>query len=454
MVTRCLDSLADASKDESSSIQRRLLCGALGLMDSFDAHAVCQQACRLLDDVCDAQAALITMKDDEDYLIVAARYNHLPVDSLEGVVVPEGSVTEAVLDRGTTVILTDEDVRDRESKSWLRRGHTFLGVPVGDAASGIIGSLVVVFSDSAELIDLLVETCELVAFGFFRAYSNSLLYGKSFSRGQLYERERLALLLHDDLAQTLFSSSLKAERLREIAEAAASDGTVASGELAEGLGELATLMSTMQGQLRSVLGQMRQEYGSARKTLEDVVAQRVTEHRAAGGAEVSWKVASDTEVSDYVTALVDTIVQEGLANVRKHSKARSVHLWVRPAGDMLHVVLDNDGVIPDSCSEDIEGGGFGLGLENLRRLVQGAGGTIRFCSNAVAVGEGADEGARRALVEPYESDGLGSGFTVTARLPLDADRNVSQCDDLKSLARMQTERYGRRAPVISNYRQW
>lgn len=443
---RRFDSCADALGGASSSVQGRLLHGALGLMGNFDAHTVCQRACKLLDEVCDAQAVLVTMKDQADFLIVAARYDHLPVDSLEGVVVPEGSVTETVLERGTTVVLTEKDLADRESKSWLRKGHVFLGIPVGDATAGIIGTLVAVFHDSAEVSGPLIEICEMVSIGLFRAYSNSLLQGKSFSRGQLYERERLVMLLHDDLAQTLFSSSLKVRQLQEAAAGAACK----NDEIETGLNDLATLMKTMQGQLRDVLDQMRQDYGSARRTLEDVVAQRVAEHQTLGGAPVSWKVTPDTVASDYVTALVEAIVREGLANIRKHAHARNIHLWVRSGGGMLHVVLDNDGVMEGSAVRGPEREGFGVGLVSLKRLVEDAGGTIRFCAKKGV------EGDASAVVgiEPYGRDDLGSGFTLTARLPLSADRNAAQRDDLEGLSRMQAERYGRRPPIFFGDRRW
>lgn len=85
------------------------------------------------------------------------------------------------------------------------------------------------------------------------------------------------------------------------------------------------------------------------------------------------------------------VVKESLANVAKHSGARSVALNLSATANETEVELRDDG-----CGFELARANGGNGLRNLRERVEQAGGVFEVTSVA------------------------GSGTSVSARIPLDA----------------------------------
>ena len=105
------------------------------------------------------------------------------------------------------------------------------------------------------------------------------------------------------------------------------------------------------------------------------------------------------------------IVQEALANIRKHSEANTVRVLMRAGhkGDDYMVLIEDDGV---GFQEQVLRGGPGehLGLKILQERAARIGGTLKIETET-------GEGTRVILCFPQPSEELAVNHTVTVELP-------------------------------------
>ncbi|WP_310529212.1 histidine kinase [Nocardioides sp.] len=113
------------------------------------------------------------------------------------------------------------------------------------------------------------------------------------------------------------------------------------------------------------------------------------------GLEVSVQVDPDLELGETVGGLVYRVVREGLRNVEKHAEARSVVVEVSRRGELVEVLVTDDG--RGVVSEVAEEGHVGLRL--LGQFVRDLGGTLHL-------GEGPTGGAELCVTIPVALPGL------------------------------------------------
>lgn len=195
--------------------------------------------------------------------------------------------------------------------------------------------------------------------------------------GVTAERERLAREVHDTVAQSLAGVVLLAQRSRrELARGGLSDGTL---ELVEDSARAAL------AETRALVA------GSAPVELNSGIADALGMLADRFRRETSVAITCDVDLTapldrDAEVALL-RCAQEGLANVRKHSGASTVHVTLRDEGAaaVLRVADDGRGIDPAAIPD-------GFGLSGLRARLALAGGTL-------------------------DIEGGASGTTVIARLP-------------------------------------
>jgi signal transduction histidine kinase len=182
-----------------------------------------------------------------------------------------------------------------------------------------------------------------------------------FGRAVAEERARVAREIHDGLAQYLFSITTHVSMLES---GGATDATV------ERLKEAAL---AAQQEARFAVLALSSASGTAPF---DAGLRRYIEVLTADGAlEVELEIDPKTRLAPDEQIQIFRIVQEGLANVRKHSGARRAWVRISGAGGNRTVLVEDDGA---GFEED--GNGAGQGLRNIRLRAETIGGAFELRS--------------------------------------------------------------------------
>jgi two-component sensor histidine kinase len=253
----------------------------------------------------------------------------------------------AVIGFGNRFRLKGEDL-DR----WLALGATlmlfssldFLFTPlirVGDVSQG-------------DWLRLLAYSVLLV--GVWRA-----IRGSEFGRAVAEERARVAREIHDGLAQYLFTISAHASMLENGADPATTIPAIKAAALAA------------QQEARYAI--LALSSASGRAPFDAALRRYVDFLTADGELEVELEIDPAITLGPDEQIELFRIVQEGLANSRKHAGAR--HAWVQICGRSgeRFVALRDDG-----AGFDITDGEAGQGLGNMRERAASIGGALTLSS--------------------------------------------------------------------------
>ncbi len=186
------------------------------------------------------------------------------------------------------------------------------------------------------------------------AIDNAYLYGQVRELGAARERLRIAHEMHDGLAQVLAYVNTKAQVVREYLRQGRTD------EAQKHLDEFAEAARNLYGDVRQQILELR----TTRPEEGGLVAAIGDYAKGWGqqtGVEVDVRLPPAIEVVAEAQRQLLRIVQEALANVRKHAAAGQVRVVVehRPEGLWLEVSDDGAGFDPDATPAS-KGGRFGL----------------------------------------------------------------------------------------------
>jgi len=204
------------------------------------------------------------------------------------------------------------------------------------------------------------------------------------------ERTRLANELHDSLAQSLASLKFQVRVL---------DETLHSGEesaLWQELERIENSLDEAYTELRELIAHFRAPID--KRGLVPAIEQAVERFRRNSQISAFLQLEWDNaQLPAEVEIQVLRIVQEALANIRKHSRANAVRVLMRASKNKEYMVLvEDDGIgIQDTV---IKGGpGEHLGLKILKERAARIGGTLKIESEA-------GEGTRVILRFPQPKD--------------------------------------------------
>lgn len=186
---------------------------------------------------------------------------------------------------------------------------------------------------------------------------NHALIGRIIAAQEL-ERQRIARDLHDDLSQKLALLGIRIDRL---SERDAHDGDrleLRIRSLAQAVAEIATDVHNLSHEL----------HPSKLETLGFVEAVRglCVETRRLSGIAVDFRHSGSSATLDsHVSLHLYRIVQEGLHNVSKHSRASKAVVELVTTADMIDLHIADSG-----CGFDQSDSTTGLGLVNIRERVR------------------------------------------------------------------------------------
>ena len=182
-----------------------------------------------------------------------------------------------------------------------------------------------------------------------------------FGRAVAEERARVAREIHDGLAQYLFTISTHASML---ARGTAPDGTVQRLRDAAALAQQEARFAILA--LSSASGNA--PFDAALRRYLDVLT-------ADGDLAVELEVDPGVQLAPDEQIEVFRIVQEGLANVRRHAGAENAEVWIGRDGTRRLVRIEDDGT-----GFEANGNGAGQGLKNMRLRAASIGGDFDLVS--------------------------------------------------------------------------
>jgi signal transduction histidine kinase len=207
----------------------------------------------------------------------------------------------------------------------------------------------------------------LLAYGVLLVGVWRAIRASEFGRAVAEERARVAREIHDGLAQYLFAISTHASML---------EGGAPAGEVVPRLKEAA---AAAQQEARFAVLALSSASGTAPF---GAALRRYVEFLTADGAlDVELEIDPAVALAPDEQIEVFRIVQEGLANVRKHAGAQRAEVTVRERGGRRLVEIRDDGA---GFGEAGAAGG-GQGLRNMRTRTASIGAAFRLRS---AFGEG------------------------------------------------------------------
>jgi signal transduction histidine kinase len=182
-----------------------------------------------------------------------------------------------------------------------------------------------------------------------------------FGRAVAEERARVAREIHDGLAQYLFSITTHVTMLES---GSATNDTIA---------RLKEAALAAQQEARFAVLALSSASGTAPF---DAALRRYVEVLTADGAlEVELEIDPKIRLAPDEQIEIFRIVQEGLANVRKHSGARTAWVRISEEGGSRSVLVEDDG-----AGFEGDGNGGGQGLRNIRLRAETIGGALAIRS--------------------------------------------------------------------------
>ena len=248
----------------------------------------------------------------------------------------------------STASFRTDDIRRDPRFEWWPANHptmqSFLGVPIV-ARGDVVGAFYLTEKqDAAQFSDDDQALIEVFAAHAAIAITNAGLFERSRELTVIEERNRLARDLHDSIAQTLFSLSLRAETASNVSE---SDPQRAAKELAT----VRELASDAVAQLRSIVFELRPA-DLAAEGLVETLAKHLEVLRRVNGQRIEFVAAGDKRPPPDVELALFRVVQEAVSNAIKHAQASKVTITLDLAGGATAVVAD-DGVGFDPSSRSI-----------------------------------------------------------------------------------------------------
>jgi signal transduction histidine kinase len=201
------------------------------------------------------------------------------------------------------------------------------------------------------------------------------------------ERSRIASDLHDTTVQTLTAIG---RRLQSLADDPGRDSEVVRSELAELAAAALNEADEVRRLSRNLRPSVLDHLGLA-PALQNLVAEV-----RQGGLDVAIEVKGEAgRLDKRVRTTLFRIAQEALTNVRRHSEASHVAVWLRVGEAEVALTVEDDGRGFDVATTRQPGAGIHMGLAGMGERCAIMGGTLTVVS------------------------GPNSGTRVTARIPLD-----------------------------------
>ena len=207
------------------------------------------------------------------------------------------------------------------------------------------------------------------------ALENARLTRENIRITLMNERQMMANEIHDSLAQTLAYMKMRLAFLSAALQTG--DAPVAK----KYLGDVDDAMESAYSRLRELLTQFRHRMDP--RGLIPALKDVADDFSRQSGIRVDFaSPAADVNLLPEQEVQVFHIVQEALANVSKHSRARHVRISAAMAGDQYVVAVEDDGI--GLTGTEQTGVGMHFGMNIMHERAERLGGAIEVVSRAGA----------------------------------------------------------------------
>ena len=191
--------------------------------------------------------------------------------------------------------------------------------------------------------------------------ADSLQEAETQQDAVLEERKRLARDLHDTVSQQLFAIHMSASALPKLLE-------MNQMETArQVVDQLVAMSNHAQKQMRSLIAQLR-PLELEDRTLKEALEKWFPDFCNQNGLQGKLEIILPDELPEAVEYQLFLIIQEGMANVVKHAKAKQVSLALYDAGHQYGLQLTDDGVGFGGSSKTRTSYGLSTMVERARKL--------------------------------------------------------------------------------------
>ena len=276
---------------------------------------------------------------------------------------------------GEAFFVPDMAADGRFYRAWDdMRNRSYLNVPL-KSRGGLVGTMGIVTQAGKPMKTWEIGVFEAVGYIAGISIENARLYHQVRQFATIEERSRLAREMHDNLAQVLGFIKIRT---------AFTDDLLSKGETGQArasLAELKRIADEAYADAREAIYSLRVA-GPAGNGLGPRLRDHIHQYHSLCDIEVHLEPCAG-EIPDVPPATeiqVIRIVQEALANARKHSHAR--HVWIRCEHDAKQMQItvedDEDGFDPHQTGKDVL---QHVGLQIMRERAESVGGELEIDSN-------------------------------------------------------------------------
>ncbi|HEY4485529.1 MAG TPA: GAF domain-containing protein [Nitrospiria bacterium] len=223
-----------------------------------------------------------------------------------------------------------------------------------------------VFSDADE------QLLTLVGHQIGVAIENAQLYARTRDLAVLEERGLIAREIHDGIAQSLAYLNLETKKLEDLIRIQTPGPALAE------LDEIRQVIKDTYSDVRELLVDFRTKFKEGEGFIE-TVSRYAQEFSRRAGVPIAFNHPPELPpLPPSTLGPLFRVIQEGLANVRKHAAAKNIILTAAVNAGILDIRIQDDGQGFDKTS--LNGTGQPMGLEIMRDRVAGLHGDIRIDS--------------------------------------------------------------------------
>lgn len=183
------------------------------------------------------------------------------------------------------------------------------------------------------------------------------------------ERKRIAVALHDEIAQTLAAAKMRVDLLRNLAGRDESRPVAEElrSLLVQAIGETRSLMTEISSPVLYEMGLASAVQSLAEKTME------------LDGIRVSYSCSGDLAgLQSELAVMLYQAAKELVQNVVKHSRARNASIRIEREDLAVRIVVTDDGRGFDFADITLPGQECGFGLFSIRERVESLSGTVQI----------------------------------------------------------------------------
>ena len=251
---------------------------------------------------------------------------------------PTRDVSQMVANTGQPFFVSDLSTDPRFDGLWEDlHNRSYVNVPLRSKGK-VVGTMSLTSPAGKPMPERAVAVVEAVGSQIGTVIENAQLYQQLRYLAVLEERDRLAREMHDDLAQALGYLNVKASITNDLL----ANGTIDQAQ--ESLAELKKVAKFVYTDVREAIFNLRTAVSSQLgfiPTLQDYLE----EYRAHYGLNVQFLIGNN-EIAELPPEMANQllrVVQEALANVRKHACANTVWVRYHQEGGQICIMVEDDG---------------------------------------------------------------------------------------------------------------